>query len=230
MWWKRGRGDESPRSQFECLMKWADELVAKRNAEGLHDLVKIVLRPIQARHMREAYLKPENHGPDSLWWPLALGFSGLSQKLDSDVVSYINSHCLVSCVAGKETLNLASDVVLPTAWHPTSLVAKLGAIGLGLPEGEFEQSTNHRVCYMYPLGIGWVGGGNHSISQGIVRGEVTLAPTEYLDITPVLHALRYDGDRWRCVVSGRTVGKPCYPEFGWAWELTRKALELGAEC
>lgn len=224
----RQRQKPDAAARFACLMEWADRLEASGNLEGLHDLAKIMLRPVQALHLSDAYLKPPHGATDSLWWGDSLGFTGQLQGVGEDVMAYIMSLSNVPQVEGAKQLelNLASDIVLPTGWHPSSLTNTLGMIGEGLPAGVFKQSTNHRVSYMYPLGVGWVAGGNHSIAQAVIRGEGRLTPTEFIDVSPVIALVRYDGADWRCMATSRSMGKPCYEEFGWVWEIGRRIVDV----
>lgn len=223
-----GKDENTDVNQFKYLMEWANRIASTKNEEGLRDLIKIVLRPVQAKHMRDAYLKSAHGAPEPLWWPNSMSLFGYSEVLKSNILSYVSQNCVVKDVKEAEELNLASDVLLPTVWHPSSLVNTLGMIGPGLPAKEFEPSTNHCVTYMHPLGIGWVNGGNHSISQAIVRGQGTLVPTEFIDVTSLIQAIRYDGSHWRCIGSGKQLGTPRYPEFGWVWEIGRHLVTLSS--
>ncbi|WP_248767868.1 DUF6710 family protein [Pseudomonas sp. MWU12-2345] len=224
-----GKGEPSAHSKFESLMRWADKLFAQRNVEGLRDLIKIVLRPVQAKHMSDAYLTCANGAIDGLGWVDALNITGEIDALQSTFLKYVCEQGVVSSIAGAESLNLASDIVLPTVWHSSSVVQMLGQIGRGLECGAFEQSENHQVTYMHPLCIGWVTGGNHSISQAIVRGDGSVKPSEYLDVSAVVQAVRFDGTQWRCIASGRSLGRPQYVEFGWVWELGRMISDLSPD-
>lgn len=223
--WMRTRTIRTNR--FECLMSWADQVAKRRHEEGLRDLIKIILRPIQAAHMTDAYLKPADKATEELWWLNSLGLPVWLPSLQERLDSYIINRCTISCddTCGKK-LNLASDIVLPTVWNASSIVRMLGAIGKGLPCGEFQQSINHRVSYMSPIGIGWVDSGNHSIAQAIIRGEGWLTPTEIINVDSIIDLVRYDGNRWRCMETGTDLGEPRYEAFGWAWEIGRRLKDL----
>jgi len=77
------------------------------------------------------------------------------------------------------------------------------------------------VLYVYPLMIGSVGGGNHSIMQGILDGKGEIKPAEMYDISCLLPAVYFDGTDWVCTHSGDNIGTPRYPELGWVWEIAK---------
>lgn len=208
--------------EFDAVMQTAAKLANRKNVEGLRDLQKIVLKPIQALHIRDAYLKPPHGGVESLFWNESLGIERHIPGLNQGLVDYVWSpKCLVRDKSVYPELRLSSDIVLPTSWHPTSIVQNLGRIGKGLSNGEFKQSTNHSVMYSYPLGIGWVANGNHSIIQAVLRGEGTVVPTEIHDMTDLLDLIMFDGSVWRSRDTGSVLGSPRYKEFGWVWEVGR---------
>lgn len=212
-------------TRMRCLLNWADQLVEERNIEGLRDLMKIVLRPVQALHLSDAYLKPEHKATAELWWLDSMGLEGYVPALGATVDRYILAQC-VRAGTGGDSINLASDMVLPTVWHPTSLVRTLGRIGRGRQCGAFEQSLNHKVTSMPLLAIGWVNGGNHSISQAIIHGEGVLVPKEVIDVSKIIPHVRFDGREWRCIETDEPIGEPRYPEFGWVWELARRVESI----
>ncbi|WP_409457135.1 DUF6710 family protein [Pseudomonas oryzihabitans] len=208
------------------VLHWAHQLYEKSEVRGLEDLSKIILRPLQSRHIADAYFKPPHQAIEELWWLDSLGFSGWLPGADRDLNSSI-IRSVVPAPAG-HLLNLSTDIILPTSWHPSSIVNLLGRIGSERPLGRFKQSSNHQVTFMIPLGIGWVSGGNHSIAQGIIRGEGEIAPTEYLDVTEIVRRVTFDGKSWRCCSTGHRLGRPRYIELGLVWEISRLIVTLKA--
>lgn len=205
--------------QFDLLMSHASQLAKSQNVEGLRDLIKIILRPIQSHHIRAAYL---TSAPESLFWSDSLGIDRVIPGLDEGLIEFVWSpRCLVKDKEKYPRLNLASDIVLPTSWHSSSIVLNLGQIGPGLANGSFKQSTNHSVMLSYPLGIGWVANGNHSIIQAVIRGEGVIIPAEVHDLCGLIKLVRFDGRVWKSIISGVELGVPRYPEFGWVWEIGR---------
>ena len=60
-------------TQFENVMGWAKRLAADSNRAGLEDLIKLVLRPVQAAQMRAAVTRCPHLAPESLWWTRSMG-------------------------------------------------------------------------------------------------------------------------------------------------------------
>ncbi|MDR6680244.1 DUF6710 family protein [Pseudomonas oryzihabitans] len=206
------------------LLNWARQIYDRKDILGLQDLIKLVMRPLQSRHMVDAYLKMPHRAMEELWWLNSLGFIGRMPGRDMEI-NYFIMQSAVS-VPPDLVLDLSSDTVLPTPWHPSSIVNMIGRIGPGRPLGKFKQSTNHRVTFMSPINLGWVDGGNHSITQAIISGEGQLVPNVYLDVTEVVKRIYFDGKAWRCIGSGEKRGQPRYVELGLVWEISRLIVNL----
>jgi hypothetical protein len=214
------------RNRFELLMERANELANHKNVYGLIDLTKIVLRPIQAEHIRNAYLREPDAAIEELFYS-DLGLNCILPEFDQtfDALLYTDL-CRVSDSTKFPKLNLASDVTFPTSWNPSSIVNVLGIIGQGRHCGPFVQSENHQVMYTYPLAIGWVANGNHSLIQAILRGEGEIQPTEVYDLSQIIKSVKFDGEQWLCRKTNAVLGVPRYPEFGWVWEIGRLIVDL----
>jgi len=210
------------KNEFDQLIARARLLYEDGNVVGLHDLQRILLKPVQANHIRQAYLEPDNTAAGSISLPRDFGFNS---HLLADDCRFSGDHGLPSCFVKDVTrypvLALSRDIALPTSWHPTSIVRNLGRIGAGLPNGSFTQSTNHQVVYFYPLSLVCVENGNHSIAQGIMRGEGSIVPEDVYDVSGLLDAVSFDGRSWRSEESERIIGTPRYREFGWVWEIAK---------
>jgi len=218
---------------FNKLMQRADILLDEENVEGLKDLIRLVLRPIQSAHLVDSYLSAAKNTRIQLSPWLDLGIEGpLTVVLKGKIVNdknFIAWCCSDTCLVDNKSifpqLQLSTDVVLPTPWHPKSLISNIGSIGPGRPCGIFRQDPNHAIMYHYPLMIGWVDGGNHSIMQGILHGG-SVVPDEVYDISPIINAVKFDGVGWLCCHSGNPMGTPRYPEFGWCWEIAKRITLL----
>ncbi|WP_319950300.1 DUF6710 family protein, partial [Klebsiella pneumoniae] len=57
-------------------------------------------------------------------------------------------------------------------------------------------NSNHYVELWLPWRIGFVGGGNHSITAGILAGEGTLIPEHVYDMSWLFELVRTDGNHW----------------------------------
>lgn len=212
-------------TQFNNVMGWARRLAADTNRAGLEDLIKLVLRPVQAAQMRAAVTRRPHLAPESLWWTRCMGALWEVPAPNGTWLSFVLKNCR-QAVDESHTVLLSRDVVLPTLWSTSSIRSSLGSIGAGRQLGRFQQDLNHHVMLMLPLGIVWVGGGNHSITQGILSGEGQLIPSEVLDVSSVVAAVRFNGECWVCPVTGARLEGPTYVEFGWAWEISRLLLDL----
>lgn len=215
-------------SAFKHLMEWANSLGAENNRRGLEDLIKIVLRPVQAIHLRDALLRPRHHGPQSLHWLSSLGGLWDGDSGHGTWAAFLLEKCRRP-VDQSSTVRLASDMVIPTLWSESSILNSLGMIGKGRELGVFVQDINHSVTLMRPLNIVWVNGGNHSIAQGILDGEGELVPDDIYDVTRIIRGVRFDGQNWVCRKTGENLGWPMYAEFGWAWEIARLLIDLPPE-
>lgn len=220
-------------TSFQHIMNIADILAEEGNVEGLKDLIKLVLRPIQSVHLLDAYTSAQHEGKGSLCYTKDIGIEGLLHiVLNGQIVNNkgfvawcISETCMVDDKSLYPHLELSKDIVLSTPWHLSSLTNTIGSIGQHRSQGMFRQGQNHVVIYQYPLMIGWVSGGNHSIMQGILQGGA-LVPEEVHDISPLIGAVKFDEKQWICCHSGVPLGKPRYSEFGWCWEIARKIISL----
>lgn len=227
------RTDRKRLSSFKELMKRADILLEENNVEGLKDLIRLVLRPIQSAHLTEPYLSAEHSVRAQLSPWLDLGIEGpLTVVINGQVINdkdFTAWCCSDICLVGNQSvfprLQLSTDMVLPTPWHPKRLISNIGSIGPGRSCGIFRQDPNHVIIYHYPLMIGWVAGGNHSIMQGILHGG-SVVPDEVYDISRIINAVKFDGVEWLCCHSGNPMGRPRYPEFGWCWEIAKRITLL----
>ncbi len=213
-------------SKFENVMRRASALETSSNLRGLQDLQKIILRSVQSAHICDAYLQDAHSATTELIWPDALGITCVIPWSQTNFSYHVTKYLHPPIQEQKHPLNLATDIILPTCWHPTSIITTLGMIGKNYPAGIFSQSANHKVTYVYPLGIGWVDGGNHSIAQGIIRGDGLLHQYSYVEIYDLIKHIRYNGLGWEVQNTKEHAGYPRYPEFGWAWEIGRMIAGL----
>ncbi|ETI58058.1 DUF6710 family protein [Marinomonas profundimaris] len=224
------RKDKKQNLCFENVIRRADELLGNKNLDGLKDLIKLCLRPIQSNHLLSAYIEDDHKATSSLSWMESLGFSFTSISIQLNDGTTItksfsdwcwSEYCLIDNEQAIPSLSLTTDIVLPTPWEPNRIIRNLGSIGKNRKQGEFLQDPNHIVIYQYPLMIGWVGGGNHSIMQGILTGGY-IKPNELHDISILLDAVSYNGKNWIENNNGKVIGQPLYEEFGYCWEIAKK--------
>lgn len=213
------------KTELDYLLERADELSRTRNgAHALHDLQKLVLRPIQSIHMLDAYTKPWHSAIDSIDDYLNFGLNRLPTK-DEGMVDYLWNTCRLP----DETLptaRLGSDIVLPTCWHPSSIMDLIGRFGEHRGQMSWKQDFNHKIVWWYPLNIYWVHGGNHSIAQGILNAEGQIKPKEGYDLSSFYDVVKFDGENWIDTTSGARLGTPRYKEIGYVYEIGRYILKI----
>lgn len=213
---------EPESTEFENILNIAEKLASMPNPiPRLHDLQKLIMRPIQALHMSDAYRKPAHGAIDSLDDFKSFGIDSLP-TLQKGFVEFL----WYSCKAKESdipTANLASDIVLPTPWSQSSMVNMLGFLGQHRGLRPFKEEDNHRLSWWYPLNIFWVQNGNHSIMQGILVGEGLITPVSGYDLTPLYNEVRFDGKFW-VDRTGEQIGCPRYPELGYVYEIGRLIL------
>lgn len=96
-------------------------------------------------------------------------------------------------------VRLASDPVLPCPTKRQCIASALAEIGTDKLKGIWKQDSNHRLTFWLPWGIAFVGGGNHSITAGILCGEGEIIPDYVDDLSAVLDCVECDGHSylWR---------------------------------
>jgi len=209
--------------ELKFLLERASSFVKYNNIEALEDLQRLVLRPLQSQHMLDAYLKEDHDSLRSFhaWNDIGIGFIPGLQK---NFIEFVLEHRIE-----KELLpaaKLGRDNVLPTSWHPSSMLNSIGQIGEGRKYGSWIQDSNHKLTYMSPINLYFVNGGNHSIAVGILLTEGAVIPQEGYDLTELYAHVIFDGVHWIDSKTERRIGKPRYKEFGFVYEIGRLIAEL----
>ncbi|MGY2258000.1 DUF6710 family protein [Pseudomonas sp. SDO55104_S430] len=185
-------------AHFEQLIQTA-KLIAQTNPRGLVDLVRAILRPLQSEYL----LGVAERGQDAL--PTIGSFTFFGEAIrdrifDSDGVNFRGARL------GSEafSLRLSRDIVLPWAWDFGRYVDALATIGSDkeivcenkwsrVSQGPWRQDNNHQVELWLPWGIGFVNGGNHSITAGILAGEGEITPEYVFDMSYLFEEINCDG-------------------------------------
>ena len=179
---------------FDRVMQSARE-ISKRQPDALFDLIAALLRPLQSEHLITVAEREQHMAPESI--------QGASFFFD--VTRFISvSKCWVQPTPPL-TVRLASDPVLPTAWERGRFVSAITNIGEGRPHGAWTQDPNHHVSVWLPWNIAFVGGGNHSITAGILRGEGVITATEVVDASPLFDLVECDGRTFRQKGTGKVI-------------------------
>lgn len=215
----------SKKSELQFLMQRAEEFYKQSNREALLDLQRLVMRPLQSHHMLDAYLQPDHGAVDSFDLWRSLGISKIPNTNESflDFVLATGRRIEDSKIP---KVKLGKDIVLPTCWHPSSIINVLGNIGKNRRRGDWKQDRNHSVIWFYPLNIFWVTGGNHSIMQGIILAEGEVDPVEGYDLSGLYPLIKFNGKNWLEISSGKKIGQPRYKELGYVFEIGRLLLKI----
>ncbi|WER45129.1 hypothetical protein CupriaWKF_12510 [Cupriavidus sp. WKF15] len=121
-------------------------------------------------------------------------------------------------------LQLARHIVLPWAWNRQRYVGALATIGSAKNNDRdtgWRQDGNHGVTLWLPWGIGFVTGGNHSITAGILAGEGHVQPDEAYDMSYLLDELACDGLHYRCRRTGKKICPVPDPRTAAVFEIGR---------
>ncbi|WP_059405264.1 DUF6710 family protein [Pseudomonas sp. RIT-PI-q] len=197
-------------ARFERLLKTAT-LIAETNPRGLVDLVRAILRPLQS----ECLLGVAERGQDAMSTIEPGKFFGEAirdRMFTPDGMSLRGTR-----LEGKAfSVKLSRDAVLPWAWDVGRYVNALATIGSSkavdngnpwsqVDQGPWCQDENHQIELWLPWGIGFVNGGNHSITAGILGGEGEVTPDYVFDMSFLFDDLRCDGRYYLENVTGERV-------------------------
>ncbi|UGB30707.1 DUF6710 family protein [Metabacillus sp. B2-18] len=154
----------------------------------LIDVVRLVGRKLQTQYLTNLlYKKTESElpslFPEEVLFDLRASLS-LDGKEFEDIINELKE---------EKTVLLSHDLVLPWSWRTSRLVNCIARIGEGRADGPWRQDYNHCVDLWLPMGIAWVGGGNHSISTGIIQGKGSITPEVIYDISAVYDYVHCDG-------------------------------------
>ncbi|HRH76452.1 MAG TPA: hypothetical protein PK129_03810 [Cellvibrionaceae bacterium] len=213
----------SGKIELKNLLERANYLAKHNNIEALEDLQRLVLRPLQSQHMLDAYLKDDHDTLQKFHHCIDIGI-GFITGLQKHFIEFIFENSIE-----RELLipaKLGRDNVLPTSWHPSSMLNSIGQIGEGRKCGNWIRDSNHNLLFMYPLNIYFVCGGNHSIAVGILQAEGFVAPQVGYDLSGLYAHIFFDGDQWVDSKTGGRIGKPRYKELGFVYEIGRLIATL----
>jgi hypothetical protein len=210
------------KQRLEKILSIAEN-IADKNPAALPDFVRLLGRKLQSDYMcRAVSWLDENKVPDlepSLVW-----FSELVPLNDAGQ----NLYELRNKTQSARTLKLASDIILPWPWNISRVANCISHIGLGRGAGEWKQdSSNHRVEYWLPFGIGWVHGGNHSIMSGIVQGQGVITTENVYDLSALFSHVRFNGEAFVRVSDNTVIQVAREFEFAAIFEVGRLMHEKG---
>ncbi len=208
------------RSQFENIMDMARE-IAQRNPAALHDLVNLLLRPCQAEALVGVVENAAHQAPPNI--------VSSSFFFDDRRVTPLSYGIGVTLEPDAFRVNLAKDTILPWPWNRQRIASALAHIGPGKSLGKWRQDLNHQVMLWLPWGISFVGGGNHSITAGIVAGDGEITPGEVRDMSELLDLVECDGRYYRETSSRKTIAAVEDERIAAVFEIGRLMKQLNVQ-
>lgn len=193
--------NEEKRKQFKSIMNFTNDVFkqvelnkenypsSKYNEHPILDVVRALGRNLQSKHLTQLILDGHDGNiPDVE--PANIYFS----ELESLTREGKRSYDIMKQLEVERVVDLKKDLVLPWSWNYTRYVRSISSIGEGRAWGDWEEDTaNHFIILWLPMGIAWVGGGNHSISSGILQGCGTIKARYVYDISPLYNYVYTDG-------------------------------------
>lgn len=179
--------------QFHAIMRCAED-IASKYPPALVDLVRLLGRTLQAERIAQLVVEGRERRPPAQMHPEQLLFDrGL--PLAENGQSFFK---LCEVREERRALALHRDIILPWPWSRSRLAGALAYIGEGKSAGAWtHDDSNHRVEWWLPIGVGFVNGGNHSLTAGIVRGEGIVIASSVCNIAPVYEYVYCDGCAYR---------------------------------
>ena len=175
MFWNRNKKEKAAagneKNRFDHLLSVAEKLPVK----ALPDLIRAIVRPVQSDFLLAVAEEGTDARPDMT--PQEFFFEGLIQ-----VQSY--EKMKEGELDGADyPLSLASEMVLPWPWSLTRYIDNVSHIGTHKGRPWKQDKINHYVDLWLPWRIGFVRGGNHSITAGILAGEGNVIPDHGYDMS-----------------------------------------------
>ncbi|ABE47277.1 DUF6710 family protein [Polaromonas sp. JS666] len=198
-------------NKFDHIMGMANS-IAQKSPLGLRELVRALLLPLQAEHMVAVVERVQHAAPAEIrYWDFFF-------RIENQSDYYLRNK-------PREVLTLGRDVLLPTVWKRSSYFNALASIGTGKSLGPWCQDEDNRtISLLLPWRIGFVSGGNHSITAGILMSEGEVVATEVFDMTPLLQRVRCDGKTYREISTDRVLGVVTDPRRAAVFEIGRMML------
>jgi hypothetical protein len=216
--------------KFRRLIQTA-KCIAQINPRGLPDLVHAILRPYQLEYL----LGVAERGQDAM--PRIESPTFFAIEIFDWLYSADGRFRGVKRPPSEFKLHLGRHLVLPWPWSENSYVNRVAQIGtqkIGASDerarrysAPWEQDDNHRVELWLPWGIGFVKGGNHSITAGILAGEGIVKPSLVYDMSFVLDDISSDGLTYRDSNTGRIIGRAADHRIAAVFEIGRIMISAG---
>lgn len=217
------RSDEEKRKKFQRILDFVDPFIKPDNL-GLRQIIRLLGGVTQRQAMAGLISSIDHSGPamePSVAWfcearsvyPGGLNMFNLKKEVKKD-----NPHI---------KLRLGVDIVLPCPREHLKLSRALNWEHEGEKQGPWTKEKNHKVEWWLPVGIGWVHGGNHSITAGIASGEGFVTPYHVYDISAIYQYVKCDGVEFLATKTGAKLAAVENIEFAAIFEIGRKMVERG---
>lgn len=203
-------------NSFHHIMSMAGK-IATDSPEGLRELVRALLRPLQSELMVAVAERSNHEAPRDI---RSLDFFFNLNEVAESSEFYLRGKPVVR-------VELSNDIVLPAPWRRNRFASALANIGTGKKNGTWSPDTNHSVTVWWPWRIAFVTGGNHSITAGILQGEGALIADEVYDLTPLFDRVTCDGKVYREAGTGRVIGQVTDPRRAAVFEIGRLMVKAG---
>ncbi len=188
MFWNRNKKEKaaagSEKNHFDHLLSVAEKLPVK----ALPDLIRAIVRPVQSDFLLAVAEEGTDARPDMT--PYEFFFGDLIKLQSSERMKENERN------SSDYPLSLAIDMVLPWPWSLPRYIDNISVTGThkGMPWKQ--DFFNHYVDLWLPWRIGFVHGGNHSITAGILAGEGFVIPEHVYDMSYLFELARTDGVHW----------------------------------
>ncbi len=216
---KKEESSSRQKLEYNQVMKIAKQIHSE-NPEALNDLIKLLARPYQSITMKSVLTELDQNSIKTID----------SKELFFDQfekIPYLNQSLFdlkEKCNYSKP-LKLKTDVILPWPWNQYRIINCLSNIGIDRPAGNWKQDDNHKIEYWLPFGIGFVHGGNHSITNGIINGTGVIKKYDTYDISKIYKFIYCDGEYYRIKKDNTIFQKVNNLEFACIFEIGRLMLK-----
>jgi hypothetical protein len=162
-----------------------------------------------------------------LRWPEDKVVHYLPEKVLFDIFAPITAdgrslNDLKRKVPTPRAMTLGADLVFPWPWARERIADSICLLRPGGRGGKWRQDPkNHFIELWLPLGIGWVSGGNHSLTAGIIHAQGEVIPEETFDISRVYRHVHCDGVDYRRTHDGSKIGPVSDLEMAAIFEIGR---------
>lgn len=219
---KKTQAAHERKARFQQVISLAQD-IADIDPGGLVALVRLIAAPLQARTITYAAHSQAHSVPYRDSFNMLFFRDSLPVTPDGRSTRDLAAQC----PDRRHRLRLGVDPVLAVPWQRDRLANALATIGFGKLQGAWSEDSNHVVTLLFPMGMGIVIGGNHSIATGIANGEGYVTSKYVQDVTPLYEHVQYDGCAFLRSCDNSVLSQPQDEETGTLFEIGRLMAEYG---